>query len=963
MVASAHRLRSLGLSILIAGSYGMFAVATPTFALQHGIASLSWPSSGIALASLLICGQRYWPAIFVGAYSGLLLNSHEVVTSAISAIGLTLEPMIGAWLIRKRCDFDLDLGTYRSYLCLMICGATLSPLVSTLFDTIVFVISDAPMTSSWPVKLFQSWMDNATGIMMIAPTILVWRRFPWEWLSSYWRSLEVVAILCLHFIVGQIVFMDWFHGSFGTINRGYWLYFFITWAAIRLGTHGVILFLWLAAWQGLHGAISGTGFFARDIAATQLSNFWFYTAIISTVGMSIATILAERRRSEHAFRDSFQRYDELAKRIPVGTYTIRARNDGTLAFDYVSPRLCELLGIEAEAVLRDAGIAYRTTHPVDIDSLMRSSDQAIANRGPLRWEGRMIVGGEPRWFRIESDPTPLPNGECLWNGVISDITERKQLDADLLASKEEAESDRLRAEAILSLAGQGICGIDLQGRLTFINSTATDLLGWSAQEMLGRHQHDLFHHSRADGTPYRSDDCPIYQTVQNGTRHHDRDEVFWRKDGSNFPVEYISAPLTDGNQITGAVLAFHDISDQQAREAVLREAREAADVANQMKSRFMATMSHEIRTPITSVMGMIDLLRLTKLDDEQSSYVQTISSSTDALLTVLNDILDISKIEAGRLAFEEIEFDLSASVRSVFELCQGTASAKGLTLSLKGLNSLPERVVGDSVRLKQILHNLIGNAIKFTEKGSVSVSVSSKQTADDGALVMVEIKDTGIGMSSEQIGRLFQPFSQADASTTRRFGGTGLGLTITKRLIELKGGEIEVESTLGEGTCFRIRLPFTTLPGRISALEPPATKLQPVEPVRPLRILLAEDNPINQKLVATMLRRFGHTVTAVANGREAVTAVEDGDFEVVLMDMQMPEMDGAEATRIIRAMPLPKGALPVIALTADVMAEDRDRYFSFGINELVAKPIDWDALWQALKTHIHLSSPGEAPHS
>ena len=941
--------RLLTKACLIALAYAIPAIEVPYFASQYGIASLSWPSSGIALACLLIFGEKYWPAVFVGAVTSLYWNDQNLQSALIVATGLTLEPLLGAWLLKRYSGFSLGLMTYRSYFDLMLLGAIVSPCASTLFDALAFIAAGGVTADPWPAKLFRWWMDSATGIMLVTPTILIWRRLPTEWFGTYQRTLEVIIIIGISFLVGGIVFNDWLQGSFGTINRGYWLYLFITWAAIRLGTHGVILLLWLAAWQGLVGAISGTGFFAHDISATQLCNFWFYTAIISTVGMSIATILAERRRSEDAFRDSLQRYNDMARRIPVGTYTIRGQRDGTLAFDYVSPRLCELLGVEAEAVLQDAGVAYRSAHPEDIDSLMRSSDQAVANQHALRWEGRMIVRGETRWFRIESDPTPLPNGDCLWNGVISDITDRKKLDSDLVAAKEEAEDARQRAEAILSLAGQGICGVDQQGRLTFINSTATDMLGWSAPEVLGLRQHDLLHHTKADGSPYSADECPIYGTIKTGTRHHVRDEVFWRKDGSSFPVEYISAALTDGNKVTGAVLAFHDISEQRAREAVLREAREAADIANQMKSRFLATMSHEIRTPITSVMGMIDLLRLTKLDDEQRSYIQTIGSSTDALLTVLNDILDISKIEAGRLTLEEIEFDLPRSVRSVFELCQSTASGKGLILSLKGLNTIPDRVMGDPVRLKQILHNLISNGIKFTEKGSVSVALSTKPTADNMTLVVVEIRDTGIGMSPTQMARLFQPFSQADASTTRRFGGTGLGLTITRRLVELKGGEIDVESRLGEGTCFRVTLPMKTIRSCAPAPEPSAIGPQPADAVRPLRILLAEDNAINQRLVATMLRKFGHRVTTVWNGREAVTAVEEGDFEVVLMDMQMPEMDGAEATQAIRAMPAPRSLIPVIALTADVMAGDRVRYFECGITDLVGKPVDWPALSATLE--------------
>ncbi len=257
--------------------------------------------------------------------------------------------------------------------------------------------------------------------------------------------------------------------------------------------------------------------------------------------------------------------------------------------------------------------------------------------------------------------------------------------------------------------------------------------------------------------------------------------------------------------------------------------------------------------------------------------------------------------------------------------------------------------MGDPIRLKQILHNLISNAIKFTDRGFVAVRIYSS-TSEHGALrFMIEIQDTGIGMTPEQVAGLFQPFSQADSSTTRRFGGTGLGLAIVKRITTLMNGEIDVESTLGQGSCFRVSLPLLICSP--VQTEPPLTKVQPFNDVRPLRLLLAEDNPINQRLVRTMLQKFGHTVTVASNGREAVAAVETTDFDAILMDMQMPEMGGEEATRIIRAMPAPRGAMPIIALTADVMPEDRERYLRSGLNDLVAKPIDWQVLSDALAKH------------
>ena len=393
----------------------------------------------------------------------------------------------------------------------------------------------------------------------------------------------------------------------------------------------------------------------------------------------------------------------------------------------------------------------------------------------------------------------------------------------------------------------------------------------------------------------------------------------------------------------------YDLSDMKKIEADLREASEAAQQANRAKSIFLANMSHEVRTPITSVTSVIDLIRQTYLTDEQQGYVKTLSHSMESILTIINDILDFSKIEAGRLDIETVDFDLRAAVHNVYELYQGAGSAKAVTLVLEGIESLPVAAAGDPMRLRQILHNLISNAIKFTEHGTVTIRTAIEAATGPRFILSIDICDSGIGMSPGQIERIFEPFSQADASTTRKFGGTGLGLAIVKRLVQLMGGTIEVTSTPAVGSCFRVRLPLETLPPeRQLAAHPVGGK--PSAPIRlaPLRLLLAEDNLVNQRLIKAMLGKLGHLVSVAANGKEAVAEVANGDFDAVLMDMQMPEMDGEQATAIIRAMPAPRSRVPIIALTADVMVEHRERYLKAGVNDLVAKPIDWDTLTLAL---------------
>ncbi|MEI6557767.1 MAG: CHASE domain-containing protein [Rhodospirillaceae bacterium] len=429
-----------------------------------------------------------------------------------------------------------------------------------------------------------------------------------------------------------------------------------------------------------------------------------------------------------------------------------------------------------------------------------------------------------------------------------------------------------------------------------------------------------------------------------------------RRDGSEFDVEINAG----GIEMAGKRYLYassRDITERKIRDEELRQARRAAEEAARAKSDFLAMMSHEIRTPITSVLGMADLLYRTSLTAVQSDYLAILRSSTKTLMTILNDILDISKIEAGKIAIEATPFRLRDAVREVVELGQGTASAKGLALTLDIAPAVPAVVVGDPTRLKQVLFNLLNNAIKFTEHGSATVRLSLAEppgpvSAASGAVIRFEVEDTGIGIDADQRDHLFTAFTQADATTTRRFGGTGLGLAISRKLVELMSGRIGVDSQSGAGATFWFVLPFGCAAGLEPAPESGPIALSPAgQGARPLKILLAEDNRINQMLVRSMLQQLGHSVRVVENGRQALDAVIAGDLDIVLMDMQMPEMDGEEATRAIRSLPGPWSGIPVLALTADVMAGHRERYLQAGVNDLVPKPIDRKVLCEALRVH------------
>jgi signal transduction histidine kinase/ActR/RegA family two-component response regulator len=377
----------------------------------------------------------------------------------------------------------------------------------------------------------------------------------------------------------------------------------------------------------------------------------------------------------------------------------------------------------------------------------------------------------------------------------------------------------------------------------------------------------------------------------------------------------------------------------------LRAARAEAERAAQAKADFLASMSHEIRTPMNGVIGMLELLRMEDMPAAQARYVAIARDSAGSLLTVINDVLDHSRLEAGRVELEATPFSPRQVIeQSVALLAEGT-TGKGISLVVDVADDAPATVVGDPTRLRQVLFNLIGNAIKFTEAGEIRVALTHRAEADGTVALDVTVRDTGIGIPAEAQARLFDRYTQADASTTRRYGGTGLGLAISRQLVELMGGTIGVESEPGRGSLFWFTIRYA------HASEAAATDLARPEnrPVSPARILVVEDNGVNQLLVGRLLGQFGHSVDMVTTGSEAIEALGAKDYDLVLMDIYLPGMDGVTATRAIRQMATAAGQVPIVALTANAMPGDRETYLAAGMTDYVAKPIDPAALFAAIR--------------
>ncbi|TCJ13030.1 response regulator [Parasulfuritortus cantonensis] len=521
------------------------------------------------------------------------------------------------------------------------------------------------------------------------------------------------------------------------------------------------------------------------------------------------------------------------------------------------------------------------------------------------------------------------------------------------AQREAEERSRLMVES----ANTGIFGLDREGRISFVNPAAERMLGYSAAEMLGRSAHDLFHSRRADGSVYPVDECPKTVAIRTGQSQRAPEEVFWRKDGSAMPVSYTVAPLKRGSGEEGVVVTFEDHTQEAAARRALIEAKEAAEAATKAKSEFLATMSHEIRTPMNGVLGMAQLLEETELDTEQRDYVATITQSGNALLTVINDILDFSKIEAGRLGLDPIAFDLRRSVYDVARLLMPRAAEKGLELVVGYDEGCPVQVLGDAGRVRQVLLNLAGNAVKFTEHGHVLIEVHCEAEPNGDRIgVRIAVSDTGIGIPHEVQERLFESFTQADSSMSRRYGGTGLGLAISRRLIGLMGGEIGLDSEPGRGSTFWIRLSLPV----VSAIP-----TLPAAELRGRHALVVDDLEVNRRIVERMLEHFGMTVEHADSGAAALDrlhgmATGGRRFDVAILDFMMPAMDGAGLIRSMRADPDPAIAdLPAVLLSSSGQKGDADYYRRLGFNGYLPKPVEAGSLQRVLAAVMGLAGRRE----
>ena len=645
----------------------------------------------------------------------------------------------------------------------------------------------------------------------------------------------------------------------------------------------------------------------------------------------------ERKQAEEELKDNELRYrlvtlatNDLVWDWDFATDTVR-RNDGG----------CALFGYSPADVGGTLTWWTDHIHPDDrarilagLEMFVRGGAHAWRDEYRFRCQDGSYAFVEDRGYVVRDEqghPTRMI-------GALTDVTMRKQAEENLRRSETHFRSLIEKGSDLF-----GIVGPD--GAMRYVSPSHLTVLGYRPDELLGRTAVDFVHPDDLGALVERFAGVVGDAPLEFRFRH---------ADGSWRVLETRMNDLTADPDVGGMVTNSRDITDRKRAEAELQRAKISAEAASRVKSEFVANMSHEIRTPMNAILGMTELALDTELTAEQREYLETVRAAGDWLLTLLNDVLDFSKLEAGKVVIDPIEFPLRAMLHETLRILMPRAHVKGLELTCAVEPSVPDAIVGDPGRLRQVLVNLLSNGIKFAEHGSVVVEVTAQPVGNDDEIELrVRVRDTGIGIPAGQHTAIFDPFVQADSSTTRRYGGTGLGLAIAKQLVAMMGGTIGVESVVGSGSTFRFTARVRRAAERL--LDHPHREAAAGSESlagRVLHVLLAEDNVVNQRLAVRLLEKYGHRIRVVANGRDALTALACERFDVVLMDVQMPEMDGLDATVAIRRLEvqgcLAQRRVPIVAMTAHALSGDRERCLAAGMDDYVSKPIQVRGLFDAI---------------
>lgn len=915
-IARQHTVKcvALGLIVLIVAWGGI------EFTRESGRVAAVWIANGITLAALLSHDRTDWRGLICGAWLGNFAANLIVGDSVLGAAALSLINQVEVWVaaaIMAKTYAPFDRFDQRSVITRFVLAAgLLAPLVSaTLATAYINMTTGVP---ALPVGI--NWfVADSLGLLTITPLLLSFRRddFHLAWSQQLWT----LACIALSALAALIILREMRQPFLFGLTP------LVVVAALRLRLFAAMAVVAAVSLVAIGETMQGRGIIAATNTDPTLRIFVlqaFLAAMLFTV-LPLRALIGERDLLGKAAAKSERLFRRIAEASLAGIVHLDLQGRPTFA----NARWTDLTGMELGDLEGNGWLDVADWgHRRDLRSLWmkaRVSAEPVSLEFPFVREGRAAGWGELNIYPEVEDAKVL--GFVV---RLSDHTGRRKSESAL------RESNRLLTMAE-QLAQVGHWRFDLNDGRFECSASAFAILGLDpAVEP---------HPSDALASLDTVDRKQLLRTIAAARleRHsHNLMVQLNHPDGTKRHVRIgIQADEDSHGNLSGLFGIVRDKTAVILAQRELVEAKEQAEAAARAKGNFLATMSHEIRTPMTGVLGMIDLLEMDPTPGERAQYFTTLKQSAGLLMAVLDDVLDFSKIESGAIRIERKDFDIAAMVQSTVDLFGNAASRKGLLLTFTCDANENMAVKGDPVRIQQVVSNLISNAIKFTANGSVTISLRNGQDVGAMRRWWIEVRDSGIGIGPDDLSRLFQSFVQAESSINRTYGGTGLGLAISKRLIEAMGGAMGVESWLGKGSSFWLQLDLA--PGATASSDDEAVSAT-LNSGPSLQVLVAEDNPVNQLLIGAILRKLGHRPTIVENGQLAVEAVRAGSFDCVLMDMQMPVMDGLAATRTIRSSVIRTSWIPIVALTADASEERRRFYEGAGLTAFLTKPIDQPAL-------------------
>lgn len=930
-------------TLAVAVAYVLLGKATSLLSTGAGYASPIWPAAGFAFGVMLIGGRRLGLGVFIGSYLydiliGDITSATSHVIALVAGFGAVLQALVAVWLVRRFTEFELALQDVRKVLRFFLFGAVIPCTVNPSIGTTALWATGQIPDSGVLETLFNWWLGDTLGVVILTPiTLAIGLRHTKSW-SGRWQNVIAVSMISLTFSIG--------------------------------------LFQYL-------------------LKLDQKKIEQKFNNQAEIVGLVISRTLSDSFRTLNRVRD-FLDLSENITRQRFAAFTL--------------PLLQERSALQAlswnERIPATSRDAFETRMQTEHDGSFR-----IVERNA---EGERVPAGNRPDYIVVSFLEPLEeNRPALGFDVGSNPVRRRALDEAMITGSAvttarvnliQEEGEQYGVLVFLPYYGTG--GIPdtelerrerLKGYATGVYRIGNLIENALSGLTVGRLDIAIKDTTASEGQQVlfpRENDAEFEKRIQILTKDMVAENItVWEKiievPGREWKLEirptlsFIYAQRSQSSwffllgalfvtamgiililTVTGRQKIIEELVD--ARTAELREqaenlkqARIQAEAANKSKSEFLASMSHEIRTPMTGVLGFADMLYNDNLPRESYAKVERIKQSTQQLLRIINDILDISKLESGKLEIEFLDIHLPTKLRNVISMVEGSGR-DNLKISMSLADGCPETARSDPTRLRQILFNLVGNAVKFTKQGEVTVVCSLVRQEEGRPFLKFLINDTGIGMAPETISKLFSDFSQADSSISRNFEGTGLGLAICKRLVTMLGGDIGVESELGKGSTFWFTIPYIEAENNTAGIESendideidsgPTTRQNQTGPTRSLNVLVAEDNEINQLIVENILTKLGHRCNIVPNGAEAIKAHENGEYDFILMDVRMPHVSGPDASRAIRAMQGPKSEIPIVALTADAMLENRKTYFEAGMNAVTTKPISLAELVNAINS-------------